>query len=83
MRLTLELLKAAVQSGGTVSLEHPRDRGCHPFPTIWTLPEVAALEGTQRTVRQLPFRRVSVDQCMLGAEVEGQLTRKATELQSN
>eukprot|EP00972_Heterocapsa_arctica_P076371 11266773-Heterocapsa_arctica.AAC.1 len=45
----LEVLTLIACSGGprprSVSLEHPRDRGCSPFPSIWVTDEVLAFEA--------------------------------------
>ena len=70
-------LKSVAYTGGSCSLEHPRDRGCHPFPSIWQLEETADIEKTPHP-RQLTYQRLHIDQCMLGAG-----SRKPTTLSTN
>ena len=40
---TLRIMTGIAKAGGTYILEHPRDPGGPPYPSIWDLPEVAAL----------------------------------------
>ena len=70
-------LKCVTCTGGSCSLEHPQDRGCHPFPSIWQLEETAAIEKTPHP-RQLTYQRLHIDQCMLGAG-----SQKPTTLSTN
>eukprot|EP00974_Lingulodinium_polyedra_P021275 2055936-Lingulodinium_polyedra.AAC.1 len=80
LRATLRLLHAVADSGGFISLEHPEDPGRAPFPSIWALPEVAALESAARAANEQKALalgapelvagvvwRASGDQCRWGA----------------
>lgn len=73
---TLEILTLVCRSGPLrrrgVSLEHPADRGRHPFPSIWATEEVASFEEA------CGCRRSLLDQCRFDAP-----SRKPTCLSTN
>ena len=69
MRASCALIEAMAKKGGTLTKEHPADRGCHPFASIFATALWRAL-----TVR-LGLQHVTFPQCMFGAP-----TKKPTTL---
>ncbi|CAK0805124.1 unnamed protein product [Prorocentrum cordatum] len=57
---SLRILKAIGLKGGSVSIEHPADPGCPPFPSIFVTKELVDWEA------QLGAYRVTFPQCMRG-----------------
>ena len=69
---TMMILKAIVKSGGFASLEHPRDPGTHPYPSIWNLSIM------QNWEEECGMERTHFLQCMWGC-----MAPKATTITSN
>ena len=61
---TLRLFRALSRAGGVFLLEHPRDPGAPPYPSIWNLDEVRALQ------QQSGAKLIDLDQCMFGQEAQ-------------
>ncbi|CAK0797355.1 unnamed protein product [Prorocentrum cordatum] len=57
---SLKVLRPIGRKGGSVSLEHPADPGCAPFPSIFITEEVLQWEA------ELDAYRVTFHQCMWG-----------------
>jgi hypothetical protein len=69
---TMMILKAIVKSGGFASLEHPRDPGSDPYPSIWNLSLMKEWE------EECGMVRTHFLQCMWGC-----MAPKATTITSN
>ena len=69
---TLRIMAAISKIGGKFILEHPRDPGHDPYPSIWELPEVRELQKASQGQLLL------LDQCRYG-----QKAKKPTTLLTN
>ena len=72
LQATLVLFTQLAKMGGKFILEHPRDRGHSPFPSIWNLPEVKQLQEDSGA------QEIHLDQCMFQ-----QTAKKPTTLLTN
>ena len=72
LRFCLFIFELFTLVGSCWTLEHPRDKGQYPYPSIWILDIVIALEMLANA------QRVHIDQCMLGA-----VSRKSTTISGN
>ena len=64
----LELIEALCGSGGLALLEHPRDPGGPPFPSIWNLPEM------KRLLDLTGGKMMFIEQCMYGLAAKKETT---------
>ena len=62
LQCALFALRCVALTGGTCSLEHPRDWGVDPFASVWVLDEVKAIlaaeigEDVEETVVEVVMR---------------------------
>ena len=66
------LCDAVSARGGAYLLEHPADPGCEPYPSMWLIPELLAME------RRAGASRVHLHQCAFGG-----ISPKLTTLSGN
>ena len=74
LRLSLAIVSGLGYTAGTSSLEHPRDRGVDPYPSIWVLPEVEEAERAVHPALKWKFHRRNPDLCMYGMLVQKKST---------
>ena len=68
LQTTIYLMKLVVEVGGLALLEHPRDPGSDPYPSIWNLPLI------REFLAESGGRLLQPDQCMLGSEAQKKTT---------
>ena len=66
------LCDAVSARGGAFLMEHPVDPGCEPYPSMWLIPELQAME------QRAGARRVHLHQCVFGG-----ISPKLTTLSGN
>ena len=74
LRVALACMSALAYAAASSSLEHPKDPGVDPFPSIWIMEEVKVAEEAEHAQRKLPFIRRDLDQCMYTAPAKKSTT---------
>ena len=64
LRASLDIIGAVCLAGGIGLLEHPRDPGCQPYPSIWVLPGVMQLSKRAGLITNM------LDQCRYGQKAQ-------------